>query len=61
LWEDTTERPELRARAGKDRGGEPDVVLACAGDIPTLETVAAEAIRSGHHESAGSDPNDGIP
>jgi xylulose-5-phosphate/fructose-6-phosphate phosphoketolase len=24
-----------------DRGGEPDVVLACAGDVPTLETVAA--------------------
>ncbi len=24
-----------------DRGGEPDVVLACAGDIPTQETVAA--------------------
>jgi xylulose-5-phosphate/fructose-6-phosphate phosphoketolase len=24
--------------------GEPDVVLACAGDIPTLETVAAAAI-----------------
>src|SRR2546421_342865 len=22
-------------------GGEPDVVLACAGDVPTLETVAA--------------------
>jgi xylulose-5-phosphate/fructose-6-phosphate phosphoketolase len=26
------------------RGEEPDVVLACAGDIPTLETVAAAAI-----------------
>src|SRR4051794_18678290 len=25
-------------------GGEPDVVLGCAGDIPTLETVAAAAI-----------------
>ncbi|MGN6605670.1 MAG: phosphoketolase, partial [Jatrophihabitans sp.] len=24
--------------------GEPDVVLACAGDVPTLETVAAAAI-----------------
>jgi xylulose-5-phosphate/fructose-6-phosphate phosphoketolase len=24
-----------------DRDGEPDVVLACAGDVPTLETVAA--------------------
>ena len=27
-----------------DDGGEPDVVLGCAGDIPTLETVAAAAI-----------------
>jgi xylulose-5-phosphate/fructose-6-phosphate phosphoketolase len=27
--------------AGNDWGGEPDVVLACAGDVPTLETVAA--------------------
>ena len=26
------------------RGQEPDVVLGCAGDIPTLETVAAAAI-----------------
>ena len=27
--------------ASNDDGGEPDVVLGCAGDIPTLETVAA--------------------
>jgi xylulose-5-phosphate/fructose-6-phosphate phosphoketolase len=27
--------------AGTDRGGTPDVVLACAGDVPTLETLAA--------------------
>jgi xylulose-5-phosphate/fructose-6-phosphate phosphoketolase len=27
--------------ASNDRGGEPDVVMACAGDIPTLETLAA--------------------
>ena len=27
--------------ASSDDGGEPDVVLACAGDIPTLETLAA--------------------
>ena len=26
------------------RGGEPDVVLACAGDVPTLETLAAASI-----------------
>jgi xylulose-5-phosphate/fructose-6-phosphate phosphoketolase len=27
--------------ASNDRGGEPDVVLACAGDVPTLEVLAA--------------------
>jgi xylulose-5-phosphate/fructose-6-phosphate phosphoketolase len=27
--------------ASNDAGGEPDVVMACAGDIPTLETLAA--------------------
>ena len=27
--------------ASNDDGGEPDVVLGCAGDVPTLETVAA--------------------
>jgi xylulose-5-phosphate/fructose-6-phosphate phosphoketolase len=27
--------------ASSDHGGEPDVVLACAGDVPTLETMAA--------------------
>jgi xylulose-5-phosphate/fructose-6-phosphate phosphoketolase len=27
--------------ASNDDGGEPDVVLACAGDVPTQETVAA--------------------
>jgi xylulose-5-phosphate/fructose-6-phosphate phosphoketolase len=30
--------------ASNDEGGEPDVVLACAGDIPTLEAVAAAAL-----------------
>jgi len=30
--------------ASNDAGQEPDVVLACAGDIPTLETVAAAAL-----------------
>jgi xylulose-5-phosphate/fructose-6-phosphate phosphoketolase len=30
--------------ASSDDGHEPDVVLGCAGDIPTLETVAAAAI-----------------
>jgi len=27
--------------ASNDRGGSPDVVMACAGDVPTLETLAA--------------------
>jgi xylulose-5-phosphate/fructose-6-phosphate phosphoketolase len=27
--------------AGNDDGSNPDVVLACAGDVPTLETIAA--------------------
>ncbi len=27
--------------ASNDAGGEPDVVMACAGDIPTLETLAS--------------------
>jgi xylulose-5-phosphate/fructose-6-phosphate phosphoketolase len=30
--------------ASSETGGEPDVVLGCAGDVPTLETVAAAAI-----------------
>jgi len=29
------------AWASNDRGSEPDVVMACAGDVPTLETLAA--------------------
>jgi xylulose-5-phosphate/fructose-6-phosphate phosphoketolase len=34
--------------ASNDQGGEPDVVMACAGDIPTLETVAAVALLREH-------------
>ncbi|HMH21090.1 MAG TPA: phosphoketolase family protein [Puia sp.] len=30
--------------ASNDKGGEPDVVMACAGDVPTLETIAAVQI-----------------
>jgi xylulose-5-phosphate/fructose-6-phosphate phosphoketolase len=37
--------------ASSDEGAEPDVVLACAGDVPTLETVAATAIL--RHELPG--------
>ncbi|GAA2216187.1 phosphoketolase family protein [Nonomuraea monospora] len=34
--------------ASTDAGEEPDVVLACAGDVPTLETLAAAAILREH-------------
>ena len=30
--------------ASNDKGGEPDVVMACCGDVPTLETLAAVAL-----------------
>ncbi len=30
--------------ASNDEGGEPDIVMACAGDIPTLETLAAVSL-----------------
>src|SRR5947209_4016648 len=30
--------------ASTDKGSEPDVVLACAGDVPTLEVLAAASI-----------------
>jgi xylulose-5-phosphate/fructose-6-phosphate phosphoketolase len=34
--------------ASNDQGGEPDVVVACAGDIPTLEALAAVALLRQH-------------
>jgi xylulose-5-phosphate/fructose-6-phosphate phosphoketolase len=34
--------------ASNDQGSEPDVVMACAGDVPTLETLAAVAILREH-------------
>jgi xylulose-5-phosphate/fructose-6-phosphate phosphoketolase len=34
--------------ASSDDGGEPDVVLACCGDVPTLETLAATAMLREH-------------
>ncbi len=34
--------------ASTDDDGEPDVVLACAGDVPTLETLAAAALLRQH-------------
>lgn len=33
--------------ASSDRGGEPDVVLGCCGDVPTLETLAAADLLRG--------------
>jgi xylulose-5-phosphate/fructose-6-phosphate phosphoketolase len=34
--------------ASSDRGAEPDVVMACAGDVPTLETLAAVSLLRQH-------------
>jgi len=34
--------------ASNDKGGEPDVIMACCGDVPTLETLAAVELLRGH-------------
>jgi xylulose-5-phosphate/fructose-6-phosphate phosphoketolase len=34
--------------ASNDKDGEPDVVMACAGDVPTLETLAAVSLLRTH-------------
>jgi xylulose-5-phosphate/fructose-6-phosphate phosphoketolase len=34
--------------ASNDKGSEPDVVMACAGDVPTVETLAAVSILRQH-------------
>jgi xylulose-5-phosphate/fructose-6-phosphate phosphoketolase len=34
--------------AGNDAGGDPDVVMACCGDVPTLETLAAVGLLRRH-------------
>ena len=34
--------------ASNDDGGEPDAVLACAGDVPTLEILAAVSLLRKH-------------
>jgi xylulose-5-phosphate/fructose-6-phosphate phosphoketolase len=34
--------------ASNDEGGDPDVVMACAGDVPTLETLAAVSLLRQH-------------
>jgi xylulose-5-phosphate/fructose-6-phosphate phosphoketolase len=36
------------AWASNDQGGEPDVVMACCGDVPTLETLAAVELLRTH-------------
>jgi xylulose-5-phosphate/fructose-6-phosphate phosphoketolase len=36
--------------ASNDQEGEPDVVMACAGDVPTLETLAAVDLLRGHFQ-----------
>ena len=35
-------------KASNDQGSEPDVVMACAGDIPTKEALAAVVLLRGH-------------
>src|SRR6185436_10976996 len=34
--------------ASSDQGSEPDVVMACCGDVPTLETLAAVSLLRKH-------------
>jgi xylulose-5-phosphate/fructose-6-phosphate phosphoketolase len=34
--------------ASNDQGGEPEVVMACAGDVPTMEALAATALLREH-------------
>jgi xylulose-5-phosphate/fructose-6-phosphate phosphoketolase len=55
VWLDVDEASAHCARgiglfdfACSDRGGLPDVVLACAGDVPTLETLAATDLLRRH-------------
>ena len=38
----------IREWASKDAGSDPDVVMACAGDVPTLETLAAVSLLREH-------------
>ena len=41
--------PESASGSGPaDEGGEPDVVMACCGDVPTLETLAAVSLLREH-------------
>ena len=48
--------------ASNDQGGEPDVVMACCGDVPTLETLAAVDLLREHAPGAqGSRDQRGRP
>ncbi|GIW07483.1 MAG: hypothetical protein KatS3mg060_2288 [Dehalococcoidia bacterium] len=47
--------------ASNDEGGEPDVVLACAGDVPTLETLAAVDPAAATARSSGPGRERGRP
>ncbi len=46
--------------ASNDGGSEPDVVLGCAGDVPTLETLAAANLLRRHLPSLGRDHDDAV-
>jgi len=43
-----TEGASIWQWASNDQQGDPDVVMACAGDVPTLETLAAVSILREH-------------
>jgi phosphoketolase len=46
-WASNTDgEPDVVLACASNTDGEPDVVLACAGDVPTLETLAAELLRT---------------
>jgi xylulose-5-phosphate/fructose-6-phosphate phosphoketolase len=41
IWEWASNDWQCGGEAGVDQASEPDVVMACCGDVPTLETLAA--------------------
>jgi len=56
----TSDEADLHCRRGigiwdfaSNDGGDPDVVLACAGDVPTHETLAAAALLADHLPDVG--------
>lgn len=44
IWEWASNDWQGGGEAGVDQASEPDVVMACCGDVPTLETLAAVAL-----------------